>query len=87
VGPGRKKALLRHFGSLKRVREASIEELAQVEGVSVGLAERIHAALHAPQAEALQTVESGAEDAVRQASLEDASAAVAPCPEPASDAK
>jgi len=32
VGEGRKKALLRHFGALKRVREATVEELAAVEG-------------------------------------------------------
>jgi excinuclease ABC subunit C len=73
VGAGRKRALLRHFGSLKRVRAASIEELSQVEGVSVGLAERIHAALHASSS---TEAEAGAEDTVRQASLEDASAAV-----------
>jgi excinuclease ABC subunit C len=73
VGAGRKRALLRYFGSLKRVRAASIEELSQVEGVSVGLAERIHAALHASSS---TEAEAGAEDTVRQASLEDASAAV-----------
>jgi len=76
VGAGRKRALLRHFGSLKRVRAASIEELGQVEGVSVGLAERIHGGLHAAPARGLPDAEAGAEDAVRQASLEDASAAV-----------
>jgi excinuclease ABC subunit C len=32
VGEGRKKGLLRHFGALKRVREATLEELAAVEG-------------------------------------------------------
>ena len=32
VGAGRRKALLRTLGSLKRVKEASLEELAQVEG-------------------------------------------------------
>jgi excinuclease ABC subunit C len=73
VGAGRKRALLRHFGSLKRVRAASIEELSQAEGVSVGLAERIHAALHASSS---TEAEAGGEDTVRQASLEDASAAV-----------
>ena len=72
VGAGRKRALLRHFGSLKRVRGASIEELAQVEGVSVALAERIHAFLHGAPRSAAEP-ESGAEDAIRQASLEDAS--------------
>jgi excinuclease ABC subunit C len=32
IGETRKKALLRHFGSLKAVREASVEALAEVEG-------------------------------------------------------
>jgi excinuclease ABC subunit C len=75
VGAGRKKALLRHFGSLKRVRAVSIEELSQVEGVSVALAERIHGALHAPSSRGDAEAAAQAEDAVRQASLEDASAA------------
>lgn len=34
VGPKRKKALLRHFGSVKRIREASVEELKSVEGIT-----------------------------------------------------
>ena len=32
IGTGRKKALLRHFGSLKRIKEATAEEIARVEG-------------------------------------------------------
>ncbi|MCP3103188.1 excinuclease ABC subunit UvrC [Myxococcus sp. K15C18031901] len=63
VGEVRRKALLRHFGSLKRVGEASIEELAEVVGPAV--AERVHAGLHGhPDEEA--------EDPVREASLDDA---------------
>jgi len=41
VGPGRRKALLRHFGSMRRVREASIDQLTQVPGISAALAARI----------------------------------------------
>jgi excinuclease ABC subunit C len=41
VGNRRKRALLKHFGSLKRVREASVEELRQVSGISPILAEEI----------------------------------------------
>lgn len=67
VGEGRKKALLRHFGSLKRIREASIEELSEVEGLGPAVAERIHAFLHGDSRES-----SESEDAVREASLEDA---------------
>jgi excinuclease ABC subunit C len=32
IGAGRKKALLRHFGSLKRVKESTLDEIAEVEG-------------------------------------------------------
>ncbi len=42
VGPGRKKALLAHFGSAKAVKSAAREELATVEGVSQTLANVIH---------------------------------------------
>jgi excinuclease ABC subunit C len=45
VGPKRKKALLLHFGSPKRIREASVEDLMQVDGISRGLAEKILAGL------------------------------------------
>ena len=37
----RRKALLRHFGSLKRVRAATVEELTQVSGVTPAMAEAI----------------------------------------------
>jgi excinuclease ABC subunit C len=67
VGEGRKKALLRHFGSLKRIRSASIEELSEVEGLGSAVAEQIHAFLHADAHKV-----GPAEDAIREASLEDA---------------
>ncbi len=41
VGPARRKALLKKFGSLKRIRSASLEELQQVPGMSTSLAETI----------------------------------------------
>ncbi|HZJ55687.1 MAG TPA: excinuclease ABC subunit UvrC [Myxococcaceae bacterium] len=76
VGEGRKKALLRAFGSLKRIRETSIEELAAQAGLGTTLAERIHAHLHAPESELRREVAEGQvdADAVREASLEDAAA-------------
>ena len=45
VGPARKRALLRAFGSVKRIREASVEEVAAVPGIGRGLAERVLAGL------------------------------------------
>jgi len=47
VGPARRRELLRHFGSLKKVREADAEALAGCPGVSRALAERIAATLGA----------------------------------------
>jgi excinuclease ABC subunit C len=47
VGPQRKKALLRTFGSAKRIREATVEELAAVEGIGPALAEQIKSELGA----------------------------------------
>ena len=41
IGPVRRRALLRHFGSLRRIREASIEQLALVKGVNRELAAEI----------------------------------------------
>ena len=44
----RRKALLRHFGSLKRLRAASAAEIAEVPGVGPRTAESVVAALHEP---------------------------------------
>ncbi|MCK6551613.1 excinuclease ABC subunit UvrC [Myxococcota bacterium] len=46
IGAIRKRALLRELGSLKRIREASVEELARVGGVGRAAAERVHAFFH-----------------------------------------
>ena len=45
VGPKRKRELLKVFGSIKRVREAPVEQIAAVPGISRALAERIKATL------------------------------------------
>jgi excinuclease ABC subunit C len=41
IGPRRKRALLRRFGSLRAMRDATIEEMAAVEGMTVALAQRL----------------------------------------------
>ncbi|MBO9567470.1 MAG: excinuclease ABC subunit UvrC [Cellulomonas iranensis] len=50
LGPARKAALLRHFGSVKRLRAASAEEIATVPGMGARTAEAVVAAL-APAAD------------------------------------
>ncbi len=51
VGPSRRTALLKHFGSAGRVREATVEQLAEVPGISRALAETIYKSLRAKEAE------------------------------------
>ncbi|HVV51114.1 MAG TPA: excinuclease ABC subunit UvrC [Polyangia bacterium] len=41
IGPGRQRQLLRHFGSIKRVREATVDELAAVAGMTRATAEAV----------------------------------------------
>ena len=47
VGPKRRRELLKVFGSAKRVREAPVEQIAAVPGISRALAEKIKAHLEA----------------------------------------
>ena len=44
VGEKRRKALLKHFGSLKAIQAASLDELRAMPGLPAGLAERLYAA-------------------------------------------
>ena len=46
IGPAYQKRLLAHFGSVRAMREASVEELEAVKGVGHAKAQRIHDALH-----------------------------------------
>jgi excinuclease ABC subunit C len=41
VGPRRKRALLRQFGSVRAIKEASVEELAAARGITASLAKKI----------------------------------------------
>lgn len=45
IGPTKKKALIRHFGSVKAIREASEEDLLAVSGITPALAAQIKSSL------------------------------------------
>ena len=47
VGPGRKRAIMRHFGSMKRLRAASVEDIAAVKGVPAKVARAVFDTLRA----------------------------------------
>ncbi|WP_291313627.1 excinuclease ABC subunit UvrC [Corynebacterium sp. UBA2622] len=42
LGPARRTDLVKHFGSVQKIREASVDEIQQVKGVGPKLAETIH---------------------------------------------
>ena len=46
IGPTRKRALLRHFGTLKAIERASLADLAQVAGINEETARRIYDFFH-----------------------------------------
>ena len=48
LGDTRRKALLRHFGSVKRLKEASVDQIQEVPGIGPALAATIHLTLHDP---------------------------------------
>jgi excinuclease ABC subunit C len=95
VGPKRKRAIMRRFGSLRRLRAASVEEIASVPGVPESVATDVWQTLRAWEEEAATVSrEAAGSDAAGEkdeASAADAStgADVAPgekdaCPVPAS---
>jgi excinuclease ABC subunit C len=45
IGPAKRKSLLKHFGSVDKIKEATIEELTAVKGITPALAETIKASL------------------------------------------
>jgi excinuclease ABC subunit C len=62
LGPSKSKAVLRHFGSVRALRAASVDELVQAPGVGPALAARIFATLH-PDSSAELAEESAPQEA------------------------
>ncbi|XRQ15689.1 excinuclease ABC subunit UvrC [Actinomadura welshii] len=60
LGPARRAALLKHFGSLKRLKDATPEQVAEVPGIGMRSAEGIVAALHGTAAPTGRAGGSGA---------------------------
>ncbi|CAM3256623.1 excinuclease ABC subunit UvrC [Stackebrandtia soli] len=54
LGPTRRKALLKEFGSVKRLREATTEQIQGVPGIGPALAETILRTLGTPEAESAE---------------------------------
>ncbi len=49
VGDSRKRSLLRHFGSLKKLKEAELADIIAAPGIPANVAEAIYAALHSAE--------------------------------------
>ncbi|TIM62318.1 MAG: hypothetical protein E5Y52_24605, partial [Mesorhizobium sp.] len=46
IGPGRKRALLHHFGTAKAVSRAAVEDLIKVDGISEHVAKLVYNHFH-----------------------------------------
>jgi excinuclease ABC subunit C len=86
IGATRQRVLLRTFGSLKKIREASLEDLAAVPGMTRKAAEAVYAHWERQPAP-VATGEAADEDAVDSAFAEISADAEdeAPTPEPIGD--
>ena len=72
VGPKRRKAIMRQFGSMKRLRAASVDQIAAVPGVPRAVAEAVWQALRAWDQEGREVAQRAGEKA---ATTEDTEAA------------
>jgi len=73
IGPGRQRALLRHFGSLKKIKDATLEELSAVPGMTSTAAAAVVAYLGTPAAAApAAPAAEGARDEAEEEVLESA---------------
>ena len=66
LGDTRRKALMKQFGSLKRLRAATVEELMAVPGIGRRTAEAVQAAIAEPADPAGAAPDRVAEDASRR---------------------
>ena len=57
LGDSRRKALLRHFGSVKKLKEASIDQIREVPGIGAVLAGTIQVHLHDPATQGASAVD------------------------------
>ncbi len=62
VGPKRKRLLMKSFGSLKRLRAASEEEIAATDGIPAEVARAVWQALHEQQADDAETPAASSAD-------------------------
>lgn len=46
IGPKRRKVLLKHFGSVEKIKQAGLEELLKLEGINKGVAKSIYKHFH-----------------------------------------
>jgi len=46
VGPARRKVLLKHFGSVEKIKQARLEKLLQIEGINKRVAENVYRYFH-----------------------------------------
>ena len=46
IGPARRKALLKHFLDIEKIRQASVDELVQVDGITENVAQNIYNYFH-----------------------------------------
>jgi len=46
VGPRRREILLKHFGSVRKIKEASLDQLLEIKGIPKNVAEKVYKSLH-----------------------------------------
>jgi excinuclease ABC subunit C len=63
VGPAYGKRLLRHFGSVKKIRAASVEQIEEVKGIGTVKANTIYEALHSEDSEDSERSVGGSDEA------------------------